>query len=112
MFALLPNIGTMVVVFAVLACTAVLNYGGTFGIMPSVAADFYGTENGGAIYGAMIIAWSIGGVIGPLGIAALEGATGGFTVPLYVAAGIAVAAALIPFAVRPPDTDAAGAGAS
>jgi MFS transporter, OFA family, oxalate/formate antiporter len=109
-FVLMPNIGTVLVVFGVLACVAVLNYGGTFGIMPSVAADFYGTENGGAIYGAMIIAWSLGGVIGPLGISALESATGSFTTPLYVAAGVAAAAAVIPFLTGKPDADAADEG--
>lgn len=106
-FALLPNLGTFLILFGVLACVAVLNYGGTFGIMPSVAADFWGTENGGAIYGAMIVAWSIGGVVGPLGMSLLEAATGSFVVPLYVAAGVAVAAAVIPFFTSPPDPDEA-----
>jgi MFS transporter, OFA family, oxalate/formate antiporter len=106
-FVLMPNIGSVFVVFGVLACVAVLNYGGTFGIMPSVAADFYGTENGGAIYGAMIIAWSLGGVIGPLGIAALQEATGSFVTPLYVAAAVAAAGAVIPFLTGKPDAERA-----
>jgi MFS transporter, OFA family, oxalate/formate antiporter len=106
-FALMPNIGTVFAVLAVLACLAVLNYGGTFGIMPSVAADFYGTDNAGAIYGAMIVAWSLGGVIGPLGISAVREATGGFDLALYLFAGLAVVATAITFATRRPDPEQA-----
>jgi MFS transporter, OFA family, oxalate/formate antiporter len=104
-FALMPNIGTAFMVLSVLACVAVLNYGGAFGIMPSVAADFYGTDNAGAIYGAMIIAWSLGGVIGPLGISAVHDATGSFDLALYGFAGLAVVAAALTFVTRPPDQD-------
>jgi MFS transporter, OFA family, oxalate/formate antiporter len=102
-FALMPNAGTVFAVLAVLGCVAVLNYGGTFGIMPSVAADFYGTDNAGAIYGAMIVAWSLGGVIGPLSISAVHDATGSFDPILYVFAGLAVVAAGITFATRKPE---------
>ena len=101
-FALMPNAGTIFAVLFVLGCIAVGNYGGTFGTMPSVAADFYGTDNGGAIYGIMLIAWSLGGVIGPLGMSAIHDATGGFDVALYVFAGLALVATLIPFLTRPP----------
>jgi MFS transporter, OFA family, oxalate/formate antiporter len=45
-FALMPNAGTIFAVLFVLACVAILNYGGTFGTMPSVSADFYGTTTG------------------------------------------------------------------
>jgi MFS transporter, OFA family, oxalate/formate antiporter len=33
--------------------------------MPAAAADFFGPRNAGAIYGAIIVGWSIGGVLGP-----------------------------------------------
>jgi MFS transporter, OFA family, oxalate/formate antiporter len=107
-FVLIPTVGTVFALMLVLGCLVVLNYGGTFGIMPSLAADFYGTENGGAIYGAMIVAWSLGGVIGPLGISAIHEATGGFETALYVFAGLAVLAALIPFVTSKPSSDQAG----
>ena len=61
-----------------------LAYGGGFGTMPATAADYYGTPNAGAIYGAMIIAWSIGGVVGPLIAARLYESSGGYTVPFTV----------------------------
>jgi MFS transporter, OFA family, oxalate/formate antiporter len=72
-----------------------------------VAADFYGTDNAGAIYGAMIVAWSLGGVIGPLGISAVREATGGFDLALYLFAGLAVVATAITFATRQPDPEQA-----
>jgi MFS transporter, OFA family, oxalate/formate antiporter len=104
-FALMPSLGTFFLVLAVLACIAVLNYGGTFGVMPSVAADFYGTDHGGAVYGAMIIAWSIGGVVGPLGMAALEDAAGSYVPALYGAAALALGAAVIPFFTSAPSRE-------
>jgi OFA family oxalate/formate antiporter-like MFS transporter len=105
LFALLPTLGTFFVVLAILACLIVLNYGGTFGIMPSLSADFYGTEHGGAVYGAMIIAWSIGGVVGPLAMAAVESTFGSYVPALYGAAALAVAAAVIPFVTSEPSRD-------
>jgi MFS transporter, OFA family, oxalate/formate antiporter len=107
-FALMPNAGTVFAVLFVLACIAVGNYGGTFGTMPSVAADFYGTDNGGAIYGIMLIAWSLGGVIGPLGMSAVHDATGRFDLALYGFAGLALVATVIPFVTRPPSDAPSG----
>ena len=36
-----------------------LCYGGGFGTMPATAGDYFGVKNAGAIYGLMLIAWSI-----------------------------------------------------
>ena len=33
--------------------------------MPATAGDFFGVRHAGAIYGVMVIAWSIGGVVSP-----------------------------------------------
>ena len=43
-FVLMPAGGTVFAVLVILACVAAANYGGTFGTMPSVAADYFGTE--------------------------------------------------------------------
>ena len=64
-FLLIPH-SSVFALFAILAALIYLCYGGGFGTMPATAADFYGTPNAGAIYGAMLVAWSIGGVAGPL----------------------------------------------
>ncbi len=57
----------------VLAAVIYLCYGGGFGTMPATAGDFFGVKNAGAIYGLMLIGWSLGGVIGPIVISTLLG---------------------------------------
>src|SRR3954449_9529695 len=106
-FLLLPHVAFAV--FAVLAALIYLSYGGGFGTMPATAADFFGTPNAGAIYGAMIIAWSIGGVVGPLIAARLYESTGGYTTPFPVLGVVALVSAALPLITRPPaaDSDAA-----
>src|SRR3979409_396667 len=53
LFWFLPNIATItlmtIVTFVVLMC-----YGGGFGTMPAFAADYFGSENVGAIYGLLL----------------------------------------------------------
>jgi OFA family oxalate/formate antiporter-like MFS transporter len=101
-FALLPWAAAFAI-FAVLAALIYLAYGGGFGTMPATAADYYGTPNAGAIYGAMIVAWSIGGVVGPLLTAALYEADGqSYTLPFLVLAGIAVVSVALPLVTRMP----------
>lgn len=77
-------------------------YGGGFSTMPAVAADFYGTANARAVDGAMIVAWSIGGVVGPLGIAGIHSLADSFVPALYLFAVIALASLLIPGAIKKP----------
>jgi OFA family oxalate/formate antiporter-like MFS transporter len=69
---LLPHAGSTVVFF-ILAAIVYLCYGGGFGTMPATAGDFFGVKNAGAIYGLMLIGWSLGGVVGPLLAAQLIG---------------------------------------
>ena len=68
----LPHAGNAVLWF-VLAAIIYLCYGGGFGTMPATAGDFFGVKNAGAIYGLMLIGWSLGGVIGPIIISTLLG---------------------------------------
>lgn len=101
-FALLPSAGSAAF-FSVIAALVYLCYGGGFGTMPAAAADFFGPRNAGAIYGAMIVAWSLGGVVGPLAIAAIVDSTGGFTTPFYLIAGLAAVSILVPVTTRKPE---------
>jgi OFA family oxalate/formate antiporter-like MFS transporter len=100
-FAVLPTAASSAL-FAVLAALVYLCYGGGFGTMPAAAADFFGPRNAGAIYGAMIVAWSVGGVVGPLAIAAIVDATGGFSAPFYLIAGMAAFSLALPVTTRQP----------
>jgi OFA family oxalate/formate antiporter-like MFS transporter len=91
------------ILFAVLAALVYLAYGGGFGTMPATAADFFGTPNAGAIYGAMIVAWSIGGVAGPTVTALLYEASGkSYTVPFTVLAVVALVAMGLPLITKMP----------
>lgn len=69
---LLPHAGNAALWF-VLAAVIYLCYGGGFGTMPATAGDYFGVKNAGAIYGLMLIAWSIAGVVGPIVISTLLG---------------------------------------
>jgi OFA family oxalate/formate antiporter-like MFS transporter len=99
-FLILPHM--VFAVFAILAALIYLSYGGGFGTMPATAADFFGTPNAGAIYGAMIIAWSIGGVFGPLVAAKLYESSGSYDRPFTVLGIVALVSLVMPLITRPP----------
>lgn len=82
----LPHAGN-VALFAVLAAVIYLCYGGGFGTMPATAGDFFGVKNAGAIYGLMLIGWSLGGVLGPVVAGALVGGDDAYTLA-YTTIGI------------------------
>jgi OFA family oxalate/formate antiporter-like MFS transporter len=107
-FLLLPRLSAFAV-FAVLAAIIYLCYGGGFGTMPATAADFFGTMHAGAIYGAMIVAWSIGGVVGPLLTSLLyEANNESYDVPFTVIGIIAAIALVLPFLTKAPRPTKAG----
>src|SRR5215213_6361650 len=101
LFLLLPNAGSYAL-FAVLACAILLCYGGGFGTMPAFAADYFGSKNVGQVYGAMLTAWGIAGVVGPQLISYIKDSTGEYTNAFYIIAGIMLLSASVPFIVRPP----------
>jgi OFA family oxalate/formate antiporter-like MFS transporter len=111
-FAILPHAAAFAI-FAVLAAFIYLAYGGGFGTMPATAADYFGTPNAGAIYGAMIVAWSIGGVVGPLVTAWLYEANGqSYTVPFTVIAVVALVALVLPLVTKMPSGAQSGVEAA
>ena len=81
-----------------------LGYGGGFGTMPAFVADLFGTRHLGALFGWILLAWSAGGLVGPLFVATVKDATGAYAGALpFVAVVLALAAALLPrLARRPP----------
>jgi OFA family oxalate/formate antiporter-like MFS transporter len=99
-FLILPH-ASAPLLFAVLGALVYLCYGGGFGTMPAAAGDYYGLRNAGAVYGLMIVGWSIGGVVGPLLVAALiEGDA--YTTAFTTIGVIALAAIVLPLIARPP----------
>lgn len=103
-FFLLPSIESFSV-FVAVGFIVLLCYGGGFGTMPAFAADYFGAENVGSIYGLMLTAWSFAGVLGPMLIASLRQSTGRYGDALYVIAMLMLISAVIPVIVGPPASD-------
>lgn len=100
-FLLLPRVQSFPT-FSALCFVILLCYGGGFGTMPAFAADYFGAENVGSIYGLMLTAWGFAGVLGPTLIARIRQSTGHYSQALSVIAVIMLGSAVIPFIVRPP----------
>jgi MFS transporter, OFA family, oxalate/formate antiporter len=89
-------------VFFILAAIVYTCYGGGFGTMPATAGDYFGLKNAGAIYGLMLVGWSLGGVLGPVIAATLIGDVGGYTTAYTTIGIIALAATALTFIAKPP----------
>ena len=100
-FALLPSAHSLTM-FAALTAAVLLCYGGGFGTMPAFAADYFGAEHVGSIYGLMLTAWGVAGVLGPTVMASMRERSGGYDQGLRVIAGLMLVSAVIPLLVRPP----------
>jgi MFS family permease len=90
--------------FAVAAAYAIvlLCFGGGFGTIPSLIASYFGARHMGANYGAILTAWGVAGIAGPLFAALVKDVTGSYTGALLPVAGMLLAAALLPLIIRKP----------
>ncbi len=59
-------------IFQVLVCYVLLCYGGGFGTMPSFVTDVFGQKMMATVYGCILTAWSMGGLVGPQVVAVLK----------------------------------------
>lgn len=100
-FFLLPSIGTETALFIAFAAIY-LCYGGGFGTMPSFTADYFGAKHMGGIYGWILLAWGVGGVVSPIMIARIRQATGSYSTPIHIIAGVMVLSLILPLIVRRP----------
>ena len=91
-------IGVVASLFAVV----LLCYGGGFGVMPSLVADWFGTRHLGMNYGQVLLAWSAAGVAGPALVALVKDRTGSYEGALPVTAALLAVATLLPLVARPP----------
>jgi MFS family permease len=73
-----------------------LCFAGVWGIMPAVAADFFGTRYIGEDYGLLLTAASIAGLLGPVVTGLLEDATHSLTGALTPIAVLLVVASVFP----------------
>jgi OFA family oxalate/formate antiporter-like MFS transporter len=90
--------------FFILAAIVYLCYGGGFGTMPATAGDYFGVKHAGAIYGLMILGWSLGGIVGPLVISALIGNNKNYTGAYTAIAIIALVAIALTAITKLPRT--------
>jgi OFA family oxalate/formate antiporter-like MFS transporter len=107
-FWILPRVNSFPA-FATLAFVILLCYGGGFGTMPAFAADYFGPENVGSVYGLMLTAWGFAGLVGPTLIARIRQSTGHYSEALTIISVVMLVSAVIPLLVRPPDSAAVSA---
>ena len=100
-FSAMPRVHSFAA-FTTLCFLVLLCYGGGFGTMPAFAADYFGPENVGSVYGLMLTAWGFAGVFGPMLIANVRQTTGRYSHALYIIAVVMLCSAVIPLVVRPP----------
>jgi OFA family oxalate/formate antiporter-like MFS transporter len=94
------------IVLAVLSALIGANYGANLALFPSVTKDFYGLKNFGVNYGFVFTAWGLGGFMLSLLAGWVYDRTHSFNFAYYCSAVLLVAAAIVTFAVRPPQPKA------
>jgi MFS family permease len=93
---------------AALFAVVLLCYGGGFGTMPSFVADWFGTRSMGVNYGWILLAWGVGGIAGPIFVAAVKDATGTYAGALPVIAALLLGAMVLPIVARRPGSGREG----
>src|SRR6188768_3126354 len=97
-------------------------YGGGFATIPAFLADIFGPQNVGAIHGALLTAWSVAAVAGPVIITELSNRAKAalppgadrvniYDTPLQVLAGLLAVGFVLTLLVRPLRANARSAGA-
>jgi OFA family oxalate/formate antiporter-like MFS transporter len=92
------SLGVVTTLFAIV----LLCYGGGFGTMPSFTADYFGTRFMGLIYGWILLAWGVAGIVGPIFVAIVKDKTGSFSGALPVIAVTLCVATILPIITRRP----------
>jgi MFS transporter, OFA family, oxalate/formate antiporter len=87
---------------ATLFAAVLLCYGGGFGTMPSFVADYFGTKHYGTNYGWILLAWGVGGVVGPIFVGVVRDATGSYTGALPIVGVVLLLAMVLPVVTRKP----------
>ncbi|MDQ6701251.1 MAG: OFA family MFS transporter [Acidobacteriota bacterium] len=114
LFLLIPQLASRSewLIFEVALFAVFTMYGGGFATIPAFLADMFGTENVGAIHGAILTAWSAAAIVGPVLITQLSEraktnlAAGASRIhiydqPLQVLAGLLAVGFVLTLLVRP-----------
>lgn len=86
--------------FVALAAVVYLCYGGAFGTLPAAAGAFFGMTHAGAIYGLMLVGWSLAGVVGPLVATWLVGPERNYLLGFTAMGVLAVLGVILPVTLR------------
>lgn len=92
------NLFALAIAYAIV----LLCFGGGFGTIPSLIANYFGARHMGANYGAILTAWGVAGIAGPLFAAHVKDATGSYSGALLPIAGMLFAAVLLTVIIRKP----------
>jgi len=105
LFLLIPLVGRDVFVLLTIFSFIILTcYGGGFSTMPTFVSAYFGSRNVGTIYGAILTAWGLATLLGPLVLAISTDITGTYDLALYISAGIMLVSSIIPLIIRPPES--------
>lgn len=97
-----------------LICYVLLCYGGGFGTMPSFVLNAFGARRMAVIYGAILTAWSCGGIVGPQLVAIIKDRyqEQSASYSCLAGAGLLCIGLLLSFFTRNPPTSPAGVTAA
>jgi OFA family oxalate/formate antiporter-like MFS transporter len=98
-FSILPNT-TNALLFQALILLVVSCYGGGFSNLPAFIGDLFGTKQLGAIHGYLLTTWSLGGIIGPMLVNQIKGATDSYIPVFYVFLGLITLAFFVSILLR------------
>lgn len=77
-------------IFIIITC-----YGGGFSCMPAYLSDLFGTKELSAIYGRILTAWGLAGIVGPLLLSVIYEQTNSYGLTLYFFSGCFVLSLLV-----------------
>lgn len=98
-FVLIPNVENELLfqglVFLILSC-----YGGGFACMPAFVKDLFGARQLGIIFGYVLTAWAVAGIVGPLFAAGIRSVTKSYDGTLYGLAGLLAISLCLSFLMK------------
>jgi len=105
MMFVLPGMGASELTLAIGACWVGFNFGGNFALFPLLTAEFFGTKNLGANYGAVFTSYGVGGILGPMLAGGVWDAMGTYKWAFIIAGGACVLSGIIGLLLKPPKVE-------
>ncbi|MCY3019911.1 MAG: MFS transporter [Planctomycetota bacterium] len=105
MMFILPKMGSTETTLTIAACWIGFNFGGNFALFPLLTAEFFGTKNLGANYGAVFTAYGVGGIIGPILAGRVWDIMNTYQWAFYIAGAACVVAGIVGLLLKPPKVE-------